>query len=1614
MAAQGSRIDGSDDDLDGRRTPLSSVGSSSNVMSPSASTPSVSLASNSSSSSISSWGPGGGGGGASGWDARDNNSRDNFAVVIRARKCAPGTEVGVAISGNMITITRDGKPHQFSYDTVYGPETKQKDVYQEKARVIVGQALEGFNGTIFAYGQTGSGKTHTMMGDIHDPELRGITPSMVDHIFTHIQESNAANVPVEYTVSASFLEIYNEQVRDLFGSDTRANLDVRESPQGFVVPALTKREVRSRDALMKLIHDGFSLRATSATSQNVVSSRSHSLITIYIDKRFKSTTKSDDPNAPPPDDLLRPMVSAKLNLVDLAGSERMQDASAVNKETQNINKSLSCLANVISALTTPPKDPSKPPHIPYRDSKLTRLLKDSLGGNAKTLMIACLHPNAANARESLSTLRYASRAKMIKNTPKVNMGALDSALADMQTEIDHLNKLLQRKTELTVACCQLVHDLQRQFKLSGKAIEEKDEQSDIPATPRDGASDDTNVSSPIPRSTSIEGKSIVSGDSINNEIWRWLDRLVPPARPTVTKDGDADDDDDEDEAPPPEVPWLEPEVVERITRLRGDVKLVMKALTNAQKAARRAALGGFDSMSMGMGMIGLSMGTAGSTSSVASPMSSLMGGADDDDVAFAVQMRTRAEIGQLLNDMTMMIHDGVHQSEHDLLRTQLENVRRDLAMRREEWQIKQEEWQAKADEWNASRQEWRKTAKETAIEMNELNTLAESRATEITSLTDERDNARNEAATLTTQLERTRQRISSMGDELVSMRDELTKTTDTLNITRDQLSKITAEMTIVRGQLTRSNDEVTQTKTQLNKANEELTTTRTRLTTTTDDLTNVLQQLANEVSKHTVTRSELQQVNEKYDAEKVEHVRTRDDLYRINGDLTKTKEQLATVTSELSATRVEVATEQVNIAKAKEELQQIGEQFSSERLAHGRTRDELSGIQDDLAKKREQLTSTINDLADVRTHLATEKSDHIKTRTLLANVEERNEETSIQLKASISNNSDAEAILAKTRSELDSATTELEDVKHQLHQYRNEHVASTTKYATEMDRLVGNHRDRMEAHDSEVTRLREELARSKQQLVDAALSTKNMEAAHARQLADVEETSQAAVAAAIAAAAASAGKVATTPPAGGAAGHNGAGVRFQIHKQPNGGAAGASATTPTTPARLGSTGSNDSPDQAANGKTAAASEMGPSALAPLPRANGVVIDRAIESELRTLREALADVQDDVKAAQEENSRLNDERERLAAMIEDMERKGSSGTANGDGGASAETKEMAERLTLVLQQLEGREVELAELRGDTDIRISQLRSDFAARRAELQAELLSKRKVATKLERERRSLVHQTDALKMVVASKRAAGDLMQEKKLKRLEHTMQVERNRKELERSDLYGRIEVYRRKEFEWEKSNSAKDNEIRTLSRRSTRQQQDLQRLEKQVDDMQTRLTTTMDAAQKREDDWNKAWSEKEQAMAALQARIQIANMERDKAAAYMARYGPGRGDKPPVSSAAIMTPTSRPSTALSTSTSSGRRGSLDSTNGTSTAFVSTNGAPLTSPSSASSVRPDVFRVSSVRSPQQTNNTLPTSMTSPTTPTTISFDNNSHTPGSSIRPPRIFVSTAPPTSK
>ena len=269
-----------------------------------------------------------------------------------------------------------------------------------------------------------AGKTFTMEGR-SEPELRGIIPNSFSHIF----ETISLEKTKKFLVHASYLEIYNENIRDLLGDDPHASLNLREDPdRGVYVDKLTKISVKDAVTIMELMTQGNSHRAVGATEMNKDSSRSHSIFVVRIE-----SSDADGEN----------IKAGKLNLVDLAGSERQSKTKAQGtrlKEATKINLSLSALGNVISALV----EGGKNKHIPYRDSKLTRLLQDSLGGNTKTIMIAAVSPADYNYDETLSTLRYANRAKNIKNAPKINQDPKDALLLEYQGEIARLKEMLEK------------------------------------------------------------------------------------------------------------------------------------------------------------------------------------------------------------------------------------------------------------------------------------------------------------------------------------------------------------------------------------------------------------------------------------------------------------------------------------------------------------------------------------------------------------------------------------------------------------------------------------------------------------------------------------------------------------------------------------------------------------------------------------------------------------------------------------------------------------------------------------------------------------------------------------------------------------------------------------------------------------------------------------------------------------------------------------------------------------------------------------------------------------------------------------------------------------------
>lgn len=372
-----------------------------------------------------------------------DSQSDNVRVVVRCRpmnekEVAGGCGLAVNVEENrgIITVKNTGArsgepPKQFTYDRVFGVNTKQVDVYNDAARPIVNCVLEGYNGTIFAYGQTGTGKTFTMEGVRTVPELRGIIPNSFAHIFGHIAKMDG---DIRFLVRVSYLEIYNESVRDLLGKDQTATLEVKERPDvGVYVKDLSSYVMNNADDLDKTMTVGNKNRSVGSTNMNERSSRSHAIFTITVECSEKGA------------DGQHHVRMGKLHLVDLAGSERQAKTGATGqrlKEATKINLSLSTLGNVISALVD-----GKSTHIPYRNSKLTRLLQDSLGGNSKTVMIANIGPADYNFDETISTLRYANRAKNIKNNAKINEDPKDALLREFQKEIEKLRAQLAEEGE---------------------------------------------------------------------------------------------------------------------------------------------------------------------------------------------------------------------------------------------------------------------------------------------------------------------------------------------------------------------------------------------------------------------------------------------------------------------------------------------------------------------------------------------------------------------------------------------------------------------------------------------------------------------------------------------------------------------------------------------------------------------------------------------------------------------------------------------------------------------------------------------------------------------------------------------------------------------------------------------------------------------------------------------------------------------------------------------------------------------------------------------------------------------------------------------------------------
>uniref|UniRef100_UPI0037E86E9A kinesin-like protein KIF21A n=1 Tax=Semicossyphus pulcher TaxID=241346 RepID=UPI0037E86E9A len=361
-----------------------------------------------------------------------------------------------------------GKDKAFTYDHVFDMDTEQEAIYTHCTERLIEGCFEGYNATIFAYGQTGSGKTYTMGTgfdvNIGEDEL-GIIPRAVNHLFRGIEERRQAATeqgrPVpEFKINAQFLELYNEEVLDLFDSvrdiearKQRSNIKIHEDANGGIYTVgVTTRTVTSAAEMIQCLKLGALSRTTASTQMNVQSSRSHAIFTIHLCQVRVCSPDNDDNEtdnrlANNPEINEFETLTAKFHFVDLAGSERLKRTGATGdraKEGISINCGLLALGNVISALGDRSK---RSTHVPYRDSKLTRLLQDSLGGNSQTMMIACISPSDRDFMETLNTLKYANRARNIKNKVMVNQDKASQQISALRTEIARLQmELMEYKT----------------------------------------------------------------------------------------------------------------------------------------------------------------------------------------------------------------------------------------------------------------------------------------------------------------------------------------------------------------------------------------------------------------------------------------------------------------------------------------------------------------------------------------------------------------------------------------------------------------------------------------------------------------------------------------------------------------------------------------------------------------------------------------------------------------------------------------------------------------------------------------------------------------------------------------------------------------------------------------------------------------------------------------------------------------------------------------------------------------------------------------------------------------------------------------------------------------
>lgn len=362
---------------------------------------------------------------------------NNIKVICRFR---PENQLEINNGGKSIvefinnqTLVLYGKDYttQYNFDRIFTPQSSQLDIYQFSIAETVDDLINGYNGTVLAYGQTGSGKSFTMMGEdnansnfMNDPESFGIIPRISHEIFERIASNTLDSNEVEYFVEISFMEIYLEQIKDLIDINNDQDFTIHEDKlNGIYVKGLTTKNVTNELELLNYLENGLKYRSVSSTQMNQESSRSHTIFHIKLtQKHVESET----------------IKRSNLFLVDLAGSEKIDKTGSLGQtlqEAKKINSSLSALGNVINALTD-----GKSTHIPYRDSKLTRILQESIGGNSRTSLIINCSPSSFNELETLSTLRFGTRAKSIKNSVHVNTELSTISLKNKIIQLEKINQ----------------------------------------------------------------------------------------------------------------------------------------------------------------------------------------------------------------------------------------------------------------------------------------------------------------------------------------------------------------------------------------------------------------------------------------------------------------------------------------------------------------------------------------------------------------------------------------------------------------------------------------------------------------------------------------------------------------------------------------------------------------------------------------------------------------------------------------------------------------------------------------------------------------------------------------------------------------------------------------------------------------------------------------------------------------------------------------------------------------------------------------------------------------------------------------------------------------------